>query len=210
MSSQPRQSANGKRGESRTEALLLDRFWVLKRSEDVEGADFLIQLPGSLEELKARKFRIEVLGIVQAKYFEKNNQVKIARQYVEDSSGRAWGEFFALLHTTSENGEDSCYFFTAREIQRDFYLSQDGKHYCFSITKERDYGANCNIEKSAILDIIAAEMEKAEFTRNAEFIKIVYIEVPPGSMQVEGQVPTIRQTGAVVEATIYHPSTDTT
>ena len=34
---------NGTIGETRTKAFLLDRFWVLERSVDIEGADFLIQ-----------------------------------------------------------------------------------------------------------------------------------------------------------------------
>jgi hypothetical protein len=35
---------NGVVGEARTRAFLVDRFWVLERSVDIEGADFLIQL----------------------------------------------------------------------------------------------------------------------------------------------------------------------
>jgi hypothetical protein len=38
---------HGAAGEARTKAFLLDRFWVLERSVDIDGADFLIQ-PRSL------------------------------------------------------------------------------------------------------------------------------------------------------------------
>ena len=34
---------NGSIGEARTKELLIDRFWILERSVDVQGADFIIQ-----------------------------------------------------------------------------------------------------------------------------------------------------------------------
>ena len=34
---------NGVIGEARTKSFLLDRFWILERSVDIQGADFLIQ-----------------------------------------------------------------------------------------------------------------------------------------------------------------------
>jgi hypothetical protein len=34
---------NGSIGEARARAFLLDRFWVLERSVDIDGADFIIQ-----------------------------------------------------------------------------------------------------------------------------------------------------------------------
>ena len=46
---------NGKKGEARTEAFLLDSFWTMKRSVDVDGADFLVQeQTNTLEELRER------------------------------------------------------------------------------------------------------------------------------------------------------------
>lgn len=210
MSSLARQQANREKGESRTLAILSDRFWILKRVIDVEGADFLIQIPAaSHEELKERKFRIEVFGLVQSKYFENSNQVRIAKKYVEDPDGKAWTEFFAMLHTTNEGGEDSCYFFTARDIQKNFYFSQDGEYYCFSITKDRDYSAYCNIKKSDMLDTISTEMARAEQGRNADFVKIIYVAAP-SVFQAEGKTHTIRRKGPIAQETIYHHASDTT
>ncbi len=34
---------NGSVGEARAKAFLIDRFWILERSVDIDGADFLIQ-----------------------------------------------------------------------------------------------------------------------------------------------------------------------
>ena len=38
-----RSMENGAIAEARTRAILLDRFWVLERSVDIDGADFIIQ-----------------------------------------------------------------------------------------------------------------------------------------------------------------------
>ncbi len=34
---------NGSIGEARTKSFLIDRFWILERSVDIDGADFIIQ-----------------------------------------------------------------------------------------------------------------------------------------------------------------------
>ena len=112
-----KQEMNGKIGENLTEALLLDQFYVLKRKPDIEGADFLAQIQyDTLELIRRAKERIQVFGIIQSKYFEGNNEVKIAKEYVEDDES-VRTEFFALLHTKDEDEKKVCYFFLASEIK---------------------------------------------------------------------------------------------
>lgn len=41
---------NGALGEARARAFLMERFWVLERSVDVEDADFLIQRRLAIEQ----------------------------------------------------------------------------------------------------------------------------------------------------------------
>ncbi len=58
---------NGAIGEARTRAFLIDRFWVLERSVDIDGADFIIQrriTSSNLLDEKPPRF-----GVVQAKFF---------------------------------------------------------------------------------------------------------------------------------------------
>jgi len=57
-----------------------------------------------------------------------------------------------MLHTTDDDGNDRCYFFTAQEIQKQFYVSEDGKHYCFSLIAKRSYDANCGMPKRKMLE----------------------------------------------------------
>ncbi len=169
-----KQNTNGAKGEIRTEAILLDEFWVLRRSVDVEGADFLVQLPsGSLEDLRNKRERIQIYGIVQAKYFEGNNQVKIKKEYVIDN-GRPLTEFFAILHTDDKDGESQHYFFSAQDIEKQFYLDSSGKNYCFSLTKERYYKQFKNIKKNKILESIRTGVLQAEYSCNQRFINKIY------------------------------------
>lgn len=59
---------NGSVGEARTRSFLIDRFWVLKRSVDTDGADFLIQ-----RRTTTQRFTDKVpprVGVVQAKFFQ--------------------------------------------------------------------------------------------------------------------------------------------
>ncbi|TRD11038.1 hypothetical protein FGU71_03680 [Erythrobacter insulae] len=88
---------NGSVGEARTKAFLLDRFWVLERSVDIDGADFLVQ-PRSLGSRFTDRTPPNI-GVVQAKYFQDTKTVHhIPRNYVLDEQGFALDGFFAVLH----------------------------------------------------------------------------------------------------------------
>jgi hypothetical protein len=64
MTELAKQQENREKGETRTQAILTNAFWVLKRNVDIDGADFLIQIPAeSIEELRERHKRIEILGV---------------------------------------------------------------------------------------------------------------------------------------------------
>ncbi|HCC6092215.1 TPA: hypothetical protein M5903_002929, partial [Citrobacter freundii] len=85
MSDLAKREENGKKGESLTQSILLSRFWVLLRSTDVDGADFLVQRrSNSLEALRQRAHGIDIFGIIQSKYFENSNRVKVQKAYVLD------------------------------------------------------------------------------------------------------------------------------
>ena len=80
MSDLAKQQENGTKGEARTQAFLLDEFWVLRRSVDVDGADYLVQIQAdTTEELEARQYSIQPFGVVQSKFFEGRNEVRLKR-----------------------------------------------------------------------------------------------------------------------------------
>jgi hypothetical protein len=175
---QAKQQENREKGETRTLSILSDGFWVLKRSVDIDGADFLVQIPaGSLEELRNRQKRIEVFGVIQAKYFENSNQVKIQKIYIEDAVGPR-PEFFALLHTNDSASENVHYFFTAQQIIQEFYIDKNDEYYCFGLTQNRNYKRFRNIPTRKILGIIKRGILSTEEERNRNFIKVVYVTNP--------------------------------
>lgn len=124
MSGFNKQIFNGPQGESRTRTILLKKFLVFEGSADIEGRDFSVEIvQNSVEEQRKTRKTVNVLGIVQSKFFEGKNQVKIAADYVTDVEG-ARTDFFALIHTTDEDLMDHTYFFTAHQIKRILFLEQ--------------------------------------------------------------------------------------
>lgn len=171
MSELAKREENGGSGESLTQSILLSRFWVLKRSADVDGADFLVQRQcDSLEEIRRRAHEIQILGIVQSKYFEKSSQVKVKKTYVlENDQPRK--EFFCSLHTHDEEGEHVHYFFSAEDVVNEFETSPCGKYYWFALTKERQYAEYKNPKNRFILDKIESGINQAEGNANKSFIQ---------------------------------------
>ncbi|AJS58191.1 hypothetical protein [Paenibacillus sp. IHBB 10380] len=59
---------NGGLAEARTKAFLMDRFWILERSVDIQGADFIIQRRLTSQNiLDATPPRF---GVIQVKYYQ--------------------------------------------------------------------------------------------------------------------------------------------
>jgi len=168
-----KQGFNGNLGERRTEAILAKDFLVSLISVDIEGRDFTVEMmPASLTEIQESKKRITCKGIVQAKYFENNNEVKIARQYVEDTEG-VKTDFFALIHTDDIYRTEHVYFFTAYEIQKNFTLRTEGNkdYYIFSLSSKRKFLKHRDIASHKINQVIKEEISRTEEFRNEEFIR---------------------------------------
>lgn len=105
---------NGTVGEARTRSFLIDRFWVLERSVDTDGADFLIQ-----RRTTTQRFTDRVpprVGVIQAKYFQDRRTTHhIPKSYVVDAGGAPLEGFFTLLHVGKED-EGEMYLLSARQI----------------------------------------------------------------------------------------------
>lgn len=103
---------NGSIGEARSRAFLLDRFWVLERSVDVDGADFIIQRRLTKKNLLDRE--APRLGVVQVKFFgTPQTSHYVHKQYEVDGDGKPRSEFFLLCHSGGE--EDQKAFLLAAE-----------------------------------------------------------------------------------------------
>ncbi len=169
-----KQAENGAKGQLRTEAILADNFWLHWTSVDVEGRDVMVEpRKNNLDEIKAAKKKIATIGIVQSKFFEGNNEVKIAREYVEDIEG-VNTDFFAIIHTDDKDFNWHNYFFTAEEITKQFKLRQDRKgkqYYIFRLTKQNTFLSNKDISPIDINSIITELLHKTDEYRNQEFIR---------------------------------------
>lgn len=109
---------NGKIGEARTKALLINKFWILERNVDIEGADFIIQRKIFGENLLDKE--PPRLGYVQSKFCENNKtEIKIKKEYIQDTTGNLRTEFFLIIHSGYYEDE-RLYFFNAESIRRDF------------------------------------------------------------------------------------------
>jgi len=148
---QTRIQQNAALGASLTECILLKSFWVLKRSVDIDGADFLIQQRDDAVGNPRR--RPLALGLVQAKFFEVGTQVRIARSYVEDQEGPR-PDFFAFLHTTDDLGETTTYFFPSEDIVRTWGITKCGGYFYFSLTKDREFSEHRNRSQIKIAEVI--------------------------------------------------------
>lgn len=150
-----KQNENGYKGEERSRAFLSDDFWILTRSVDADSTDVIVQeRMASTSEIIARRNRGVELGYIQSKFFEGKNQVKIHRNYVDDPTSPYRKGYFAFLHCNDEQDERVHYFFTAREIQKHWYLNNQADHYCFSLTKERKYEDFRNLSRKHIKEKI--------------------------------------------------------
>ncbi len=171
---------NAEKGESRSRTHLNDHFWLLFRTVDVDGVDIIVQERASTkQELIERRKSFEVFGYVQAKFFEGSNQVRISRIYVEDGENIRTG-FFAFLHTDDSEGEEVHYFFTADEIVKEWYVSQCGNYYCFSLTRDRKYSDYRNRKKIEIKELIIRDIytrkSKLSFFLISQFFRL-YVDV---------------------------------
>lgn len=114
---------NGSVGEARTKAFLLDRFWVLERSVDIDGADFLVQ-PRALGERFTDRSPPKI-GVVQAKYFQDGRTVHyIPETYVLDQHGLPLNGFFVVLHVGADD-DAKIYMLSATDMVQTLKLDHE-------------------------------------------------------------------------------------
>lgn len=176
MSKEPRppwliSQENGSIGEARTRAFLLDRFWVLERSVDIEGADFIIQRRITTQSLLDR--RAPCLGFVQAKYFGNASTTHyVHREYVLGINQQPRTEFFLICHAGMEDSARA-FFLSAADIVNSF--EETGPTHSipgrFALP-----GTEILVQRFQIIDIgnvldqIDRALRNADFEKNRSFL----------------------------------------
>lgn len=161
---------NGALGEARAKAFLMDRFWILERSVDIDGADLIIQRRITSQNLLDRN--PPKLGFVQVKFFESEKTTHyIPKAYITDDKGKLRDEFFLLCHSGFEENSQT-FFLTSEMINSDFDIVKKS-----GINKFRISGAKILRNKKFFvqsktntLSRIERKLALSDFIRNREFI----------------------------------------
>lgn len=160
---------NGALGEARVRALLLERFTVLTRSIDTNGADFLIELRDAgrySDELGPR------LGIVQAKFAQNaSTSHDIAPTYAADN-GSPIHEFFVLI-TVGHEDDVVHHLLSGADVALMPIKKRNGKDVHVLSNKER---ASFRVNKiSKMLDQIEQSLRSRTEAQNDRFLRSVNI-----------------------------------
>lgn len=161
---------NGSLGEARAKAFLMDRFWILERSVDIEGADLIIQRRLTNKNLLDKA--PPKLGFVQVKFLESEKTTHyIPTAYILDSEGKVREDFFLFLHTGYEE-HAKVYFLTTDIVNSEFEIAEiDGvTKYRIGGTKILKTDKYLVKSNSATLSRIENRLELADFKKNREFI----------------------------------------
>jgi hypothetical protein len=162
---------NGAVAEARTRAFLMDRFWVLERSVDVEGADFIIQRRLTTQSLLDRT--PPRLGFIQAKFYANDSTTQyIHREYVLDAKAVPRSEFFAICHTGREDNL-RMFLLSADEIAKNCRLTSaaQSKPEMFVLPGKGIFAQRYEIlDRGSVLNRIERALRDADFLKNRAFL----------------------------------------
>ena len=156
---------NGSIGEARTKAFLIDRFWILERSIDKNGADFIIQRKitsqNILDDIPPR------FGIIQAKFSINDKTYHyVKKNYIADEEGKPHKEFFLILNVGIENEQKMC-LLSASDIIRSFSINADNN---YTLPTKKILEQFLIKDKTLFLDKIEYSIQEVEFIKNRLFL----------------------------------------
>ena len=181
---------NGGLGEARARAFLMERFWVLERSVDVEGADYLIQ-----RRLTATNFLDHDpprLGVVQVKFIQDGKTyIRVHKAYAVDGRGSPYNEFFLIVFTGREDEERS-FLLSSADMIREFDEIDDGGTAILRLQGAKLIStSNYEItQRKLALDRIEHALKNADFFANRRFIAGTrYVELSPDQIDHDLTIP---------------------
>ncbi|MBC3930717.1 hypothetical protein [Undibacterium curvum] len=175
---------NASLGEYRCSALLAERFWVLSRNVDLDGADFLIQLsdPGIrfTDPLPPR------LGIVQSKFSQDKNTVHyIPSKYVVDGKTNEPYEGYFLLVHTGRGSDRKRYLLTSEQMVSKLKITKDDSFCVGAFAYSVEFESN---DDEKTLDVIEKVLRNRSDEDAKRFLHAVNIpEYPLKRANVESK-----------------------
>ncbi|MBB4039871.1 hypothetical protein GGR34_001518 [Microvirga flocculans] len=189
---------HGVLGETRARAFLLERFWVLSRSVDVDGADYLIQ-----RRLTAKTFldmEPPRLGVVQVKFIQDGGTyITLPKSYVAGQAGQPFGEFFLLVCSGHED-EQRMFLLSAAEIMREFTEKErDGKAVLTLKGSDLLGGTNYRVLlQGAALSKIEHALTIADLFANRRFLfSSGYVDVDQSHIDHDYLLPLDNEWGSI-------------
>lgn len=181
---------NGGLGEARAKAFLLERFWVLERSVDIQGADYLIQR--RITSLNFMDKEPPKLGVVQVKFIQDGaTYVNINKSFICNTKGVPYEEFFLLVFSGQEDKARS-FLFSSQDIIENFKEKEDRNHNIFVMQGEKILNSK-NFEiinKSISLNKIEYALKKSSFVNNRIFLSATnYIKLTPEQIDHDYLLP---------------------
>lgn len=196
---------NGTIGEARTRSFLIERFWVLERSVDTEGADFLIQ-----RRIRSQRFTDRVpprVGVVQAKFFQSRATTQhIAKSYVVDDEGRPIEGFFALLHLDRED-DASMFLLSARQIVETLQISATKKPESYVVGAAALHDDFRIDSRRLALDRIEHSIRSQNHYQSAAFLDRLHIpfrRFGEDDIEFEWALPLPNPVGRIPEMFVEH------
>jgi hypothetical protein len=189
---------NGGLGEARARAFLMDRFWILERSVDIQGVDFFIQRRLVNQNFMDRD--APRLGVVQVKFIQDGNTtISIHKSYLSNAKGAPNDEFFLLVFTGREDSEKS-YLLSSVQILKEFYEHVEGERVVLRIQGSK-LMANSNYEvlqKKLALDRMENALINASFISNRAFlVGVNYFKIDPGYIDPDLLLPLANTNGSI-------------
>ncbi|RUP13900.1 MAG: hypothetical protein EKK43_14475 [Methylobacterium sp.] len=167
-----KRQANGEVGSDRTRGILGTDVEILQSNIDVDGADHIIRIPtASIDERREKNLSISVEGILQSKFFENRNAVKIAEKYAIQNGGPR-KNFFVLIHTNDASGEPVRYFLTANDVLL-LPATSDGLYRRFAISDGDDKSRYSSISRRDIIWTIVHNIALCEKEAADKYIEII-------------------------------------
>ncbi len=179
---------NGSIGEARTRAFLLDRFWILERSVDIDGVDFIIQRRLTTQNLLDRN--PPRFGVVQSKFFAGPDTTHfVPKSYLVDKDNQIRKEFFLLCHNGTADKARS-FLLTADDLVKGFETEETDKVKIPGriLLNEPKFEVKAH---DLALDRMERTLSLAEFTNNRAFLSwfIPQVELDPSNIDAIYQEP---------------------
>lgn len=192
---------HGVLGEARARAFLMERFWVLSRSVDIDGADYLIQRRLTNETFLNRE--PPRLGVVQVKFIQDGDTyIRIPKSYLVDQDSTTYGEFFLLVCSGRED-DKSMLLLSAAEVMKDFRETDiDGR--ISLVVKGSALLGNHNytvLRQKSALDKIESALHTAKLSSNRQFLyRAGYVDVQPDHIAHDWLLPIDNDWGDIGKA----------